>query len=212
MTPEEILKNICAGGRLQNDALHALYQTKGAAFKRYFAHKGVHPDALKDVLQDTIVKIFKNAESYHGHGGYGDSSASAWMQTIAFSCMQDHFKKANRKAVEQTPVETLDDSGEIASGMEQRDARKRAIEADLFKKTQSADTQATAECVAAGLEDFAAEYPDRYTVLMAQMDGERIESIANRRGRTTAATKEYLSQCRKKVTSFIAHCYPLLPA
>lgn len=204
MTPEEILKNICAGGRLQNDALHALYQTKAAAFKRKFSRDGVHPDALEDVLQDAIVKIFKNAASYHGQGGFGDSSASAWMHTIAFSCMQDHFKKANPIQQNENSYDDQPDPTKLETDSLQRN---RALD-----DAQSADTQATAECVAAGLEDFAAEYHDRYTVLMAQMDGERIESIANRIGRTTAATKEYLSQCRKKVTSFIAHCYPLLPA
>jgi DNA-directed RNA polymerase specialized sigma24 family protein len=204
MTQDEILKNICAGGRMQNEALHELYKTKAAAFKRYFSHKGVHPNALEDVLQDTIVKIFKSAESYHGQGGYGDSSASAWMQTIAFSCMQDHFKKTNSIQLNESSYEDQPDPTKLETDELQRD---RTLDA-----AESAATQSVNECIAAGLENFAAEHPDRYTVLMAQMDGERIESISNRIGRSVGATKEYLSQCRKKVTSFIAHCYPLLPA
>ena len=63
MTSEEILKHICASGRGQSQALKALYTAKAAGFKRWFVHKGVHPDAAEDVLQDTIVKIFKNAHA-----------------------------------------------------------------------------------------------------------------------------------------------------
>ncbi len=96
MTPEQIIKQISAGGKAQNEALKALYQTKAATFKRYFLHKGIHPNAVEDVLQDTIVKIFKNAGSYHGQGGFSDSSASAWMNTIASNCMHDQFDKVGR--------------------------------------------------------------------------------------------------------------------
>ena len=45
---------------------------------------------------------------------------------------------------------------------------------------------------------------------MLQMDGLSIEEIGLRIGRTMAATKEYLSQCKKKVQPFIAHCTELL--
>lgn len=204
MTPEEILKKISDGGRAQNEALSVLYQTKAAAFKRWFLHKGVHPGALEDVLQDTIVKIFKNAGSYHGQGGFSDSSASAWMHTIAFSCMQDHFEKSNRIKKGESSYDDLPDPSKIETDHMLQD---RAHEA-----AQSAATQAVNECIAAGLEDFAAEQSDRYDVLMAQLDGEDIASIGNRIGRTIAATKEYLSQCRKKLAPFIAHCTPLLPA
>jgi hypothetical protein len=43
------------------------------------------------------------------------------------------------------------------------------------------------------------------------MEGESIEEIGNRIGRTIAATKEYLSQCKKKLLPFISHCRELLP-
>lgn len=52
MTPEQILKQISAGGKAQNEALRALYETKAATFKRHFLHKGIHPSAVEDVLQD----------------------------------------------------------------------------------------------------------------------------------------------------------------
>jgi len=61
-------------------------------------------------------------------------------------------------------------------------------------------------CVSKGIEDFCAEYPDRALVLMMQMDGESIESIARRIARTGAATKEYISQCKIRLKPYVEHC------
>lgn len=199
MTLEELLKQIAAGGKQQNNALQVLYRLKAAEFKRHFLYKGVHPDAVEDVLQDTFVKIFKSAGSYHGKGGFSDYSAAAWLNEVRFTCMQDHFEKQNRFSKESTPF----DESEHQTELEATSAAAAA---------HSAATQSVNECIAAGLEDFAAEQPDRYNVLMAQLDGEDIASIGTRIGRTVAATKEYLSQCRKKLAPFIEHCTALLPA
>ena len=204
MTEEEILKQISAGGRAQEMALKALYSSKAAEFKRYFLHKGVLPDAVEDVLQDTIVNIFKYAKNYHGQGGFSDASANAWMRTIARNCMNDYFERINRIKKTQTFYDDLPDPRTMEASREMLQLRK-------IDAAHSTDTQSVNECIAAGLEDFAAEQPDRYQVLMMQMDGEDITSIGNRIGRTMAATKEYLSQCRKKVAPYIAHCQVLLP-
>lgn len=204
MTPEQILKQISAGGKAQNEALRALYQTKAATFKRHFLYKGVHPNAVEDVMQDTMVKIFKSASSYHGQGGFSDSSASAWMNTIAHNCMNDHFDKANRVNRNESSYDDQPDPSMIETD--------RSMQDRAYDSAQSAATQAVNECMAAGLENFATEFPDRHAVLMAQVDGEDIASIGNRIGRTVAATKEFLSQCRKKLTPFVAHCTQLLPA
>lgn len=199
MTEEEILKQICAGGRPQEAALRALYQAKAAEFKRHFVHKGVRPEAADDVLQDTIVKIFRNAAAYRGDGTFSSNSANAWMWTIARNCMNDHLGKSLGTG-----------KTEITVGDEYwADRMQTAPDADT---QDSAATQKVNQCIALGLEDFAAQEPDRARVLMMQLDGEDITSIGNRIGRTMAATKEYLSQCRKKVASYIAHCQVLLPA
>lgn len=199
MTLEEILKQIAGGGGKQNEALRALYRLKAAEFKRFFLFKGVHADAVEDVLQDIFVKIFKSAGAYHGKGGHSDFSAAAWLNEIRFTCMQDHFDKQNRYRNEATPYEETKHQQSLEAARSQEAA-------------ESKTTQAVNECIAVGLEDFAAEYPDRYDVLMAQLDGEDIASIGSRLGRTAAATKEYLSQCRKKLAPFIEHCKELLPA
>jgi DNA-directed RNA polymerase specialized sigma24 family protein len=108
MTEEEILSQICAGSRAQDLALKALYGSKAAEFKRYFVHKGVQPDAAEDVLQEVIVKIFKNAAAYRGSGGHSDNSANAWMWTVARNCMNDHLGKSLGGGKTETTREVFD--------------------------------------------------------------------------------------------------------
>lgn len=199
MSLEEILRNIVMGGRAQNEAVRALYQLKSAEFKRYFIHKGVSPSSVEDVLQETFIKIFKSISNYKGAGGHGDGSAAAWLHTIVFSCMQDHFEKVNRLKNESASYEEDEHLGQLEAIRSQEHKESKVV-------------QDVNECVAAGLEDFAAEHPDRYQVLMSQLDGEDISSIGRRIGRSVAATKEYLSQCRKKLAPYVEHCTELLPA
>jgi DNA-directed RNA polymerase specialized sigma24 family protein len=68
------------------------------------------------------------------------------------------------------------------------------------------------QCVEAGLGKFSNQEPERAYVLTLQMEGLSVADIGERIGRTVAATKEYLSQCKKKIQPFIAHCTEHLAA
>ena len=72
------------------------------------------------------------------------------------------------------------------------------------------NTESLDECVNSGLEVFGRREPERHLAITLQVDGHSIEEIGLRIGRTIAATKEYLSQCRKKLQPYIAHCTELL--
>ena len=66
------------------------------------------------------------------------------------------------------------------------------------------------ECVSKGIEEFSSREPERAEVLLMQIDGLPIKNIANHMKRTEAATKEYLSQCRKKLKPFLSVCFEIL--
>ena len=199
MSEEEMIIAIKSGGRQQELALQALYR-KTAEFRRHFIYKGVSVQGADDLIQETIVKIFRRASSYSGSGGFGDSSANAWMWTIAKNVMNDHLR--GKKADEVS----IDDE-------ELGDASRSALEVELANKNPYGMTGQTAQdCVSRGLEEFAAAHPDRHRALEMQLDGEDIASIGRRIGRTVAAAKEFLSQCKKKLAPFIEHCTELLQA
>ena len=62
------------------------------------------------------------------------------------------------------------------------------------------------ECVEDKMENFFETYPDHATALDHQMDGMDIKSIADIIGRSAIATKELLSQARKKIAPSIEEC------
>ena len=93
MNEEEIIQGICASGSKQSEALTHLYRYKGPEFKRYFKFKGVPESQCEDILQQVILKIFSNAESFKGGIGFSENSANAWMWAIARNCLNDFFNE-----------------------------------------------------------------------------------------------------------------------
>ena len=189
MHEEDIIKRICLGGKPRDAAVKALYQGQAQPMMNFFVHQGVSADEAKDVLQDSFVKIVRSAASFNGSG-----SAKAWIWQIARNCLLDHLDKRSRLA-----------GREVAVDAEQWKALEQRTAAPVCDVGLGVDG-----CVAAGLEVFGTAMPDRAHALSLQMDGLAIEAIGQRIGRSVAATKEYLSQCRKKIQPFIAHCAELL--
>ena len=86
-----------------------------------------------------------------------------------------------------------------------------SFEISLIKEKDTRETEiAIEECVSKGIEEFNSLFPDRAKVIMMQIDGMRIESIAKVINRTSDATKVYISECKKKLLPYITHCHSLM--
>ncbi len=192
VTEEDIIKLIRTGGKAMDAGVKALYQTTAQPMLRFFIYRGISSDEAKDVLQETVLKIVRSAESFTG-----DGTAKAWIRQVATNCLIDHQRKRGSLA-----------EHEIAVNDEQWARLEETTAAPVSGNTP----HAVDECVAAGLGKFSSREPERAHVLMLQMDGLSIDDIGQRIGRTVAATKEYLSQCKKKIQPYIAHCTELLAA
>jgi RNA polymerase sigma factor (sigma-70 family) len=201
MTEEEILKAINLSPSHQAVALEHLYR-KGAEFKRRFKYRGVPEDACDDLLQDVILRIFKSAKDYRGEGGFTDNSAAVWMNKIALNCMNDYFDKMGKSRIVNEG--TIDD----VAATHPDDLIKYEVNASIDQSERSNEI-AIEKCVADAIERFAEDQPDRAKALMMQMDGESIESIARRIGRTAGAAKQYLSQCKQKIKPYVEQCWHL---
>jgi RNA polymerase sigma-70 factor (ECF subfamily) len=191
VTEEEALRSIRAGGRALEAGVRAFYQEPGRAMMRFFVYRGVSCDEAKDILQETIVRIVRGAGGYSGQG-----AAKSWMWQVARNCLSDHLRKSQRIAQHEAVFddETWQRLQEVIPG-----------QADC-------PTDSTLEdCVAGGIGTWRAQMPDRAYALTLQMEGGSIEEIACRIGRTAAATRQYLSQCRQKLQPFVAHCREHLP-
>lgn len=192
MTEDDIIKLICTGGKAMDAGVKALYQSAAQPMLRFFVYKGVSGDDAKDVLQDTFVKIVRNVASFSG-----DGAAKAWIWQVARNCLTDHQRKQGSLASHETAV---------------NDDQWKSLEETTPDPSASTcgNVGKLDECVSLGLDQFNRTDPERAMVLMLQMDGFSIDEIGLRIGRTMAATKEYLSQCKKKIQPFIAHCTDLL--
>lgn len=194
MTEEDIIKLIRTGGKAMDAGVKALYDTAAQPMLRFFVYKGTAGDEAKDILQETFIKIIRSAVNFSGQG-----EAKAWIWQIARNCLIDHQRKQGSLANHETAV-----NDEQWESLEQTTPDPNAASCAAHGSVD--------ECVSAGLDKFNRVEPERALVLMLQMDGLSIEEIGHRIGRTMAATKEYLSQCRKKIQPFIAHCTELLAA
>ena len=61
-------------------------------------------------------------------------------------------------------------------------------------------------CIEEKFELFKEEMPDRHYVINLQKDGVPVEDISIRIGRSYAATKEFLSQSKKKLIPYFEEC------
>jgi len=192
MTEEEIINQIRIGGKARDAGVKALYQGFAQAMLRFFVYRGVSGDEAKDILQDTFIKIVRGASGFAREG-----TAKAWLWQIARNCLTDHLRK---RAILGEHEAVFDDE------------EWRGVEETTAGSVPQTNEASIDECVSAGLEAFGNKMPDRAYALMLQMDGMSIDDISRQIGRTVAATKEYLSQCRKKIQPFLARCTELLMA
>ena len=193
MTEEDILRGICAGGQAREAAVAALYRGHAQALLRFFVHQGLGPDDARDLLQDTVVKIVRGAAGFDGKG-----AARAWIWQVARHALLDCLERRGRQTAREAALSD-EQWGELA------DTTPLSASHDTAESLQQVD-----DCVAAGLAAFARDMPERAHALTLQMNGLAVAEIAERLGRSPGATKEFLSQCRKKIQPFIAHCMALL--
>lgn len=181
MTEEEIIRGISSPhAATQTKAIHALYHGIGRLMRRSFMARGTsHADAA-DILQDTVIRIFSYGASYSGEG-----TARGWMWRVARNCLVDHLR---RQGLHRDVVD-ID-----------------AVIDELAQPDAGASSEALADCVEGGVRAFGEEHPERQTALLLHIDGASIEEIAMKIGRTPGATREFLSQCRKKLAPFLTQC------
>ena len=202
MNEEEIIKAICSTASAQKKALEVLYTQKGNEFKRFYKFKGLTSEDASELMQEVIIKIFTNAKQYNGNGAYSENSANSWMWTIARNLLNDFLKdKIKYKSISQDSLDDIYFSNENIN-------KFKNAENQLIKEQEIRNKEIEIEkCVTNSLEEFQSIHPDRANVIIMQMDGCSIETIARSINRTTNATKVYISECKKKLMPFLNLCY-----
>ena len=190
MTDEEILKKLELGGKEQEKALSELYTKKAKEFGRFFMSRGLDHMSAEEVVQETILKIFKQVAAYRSEG-----SVNSWMWQIARNALTDFLRSRKREK-----AQNFDDDG-----------WKQAETNKSLQVTDEVDPRRAAEdCVTQGLLRFEEIDPDRAYAIKLVVEGVDGREIADRIGRTYTAARQYLTQCRQHLAPFIKDCLPLL--
>jgi RNA polymerase sigma-70 factor (ECF subfamily) len=188
MTDQDALDHIRRGGRDRVEGISHLYRAYARRFEGYFRKHRVTPQQAEELVQDVFESIVRHCDGFRG-----GTRVDAWMWAIVRNALVDHVRRQRPEtAMEPEDLEALVD--EVSS-----DAAALAGGSDLR------------DCVRDGLRRFAQAYPDRAEILTRiAVDGWSNEDVAIAIGRTAGATREYLSQCRKKVRPYLEPCWELL--
>ncbi len=185
----QLLRRIAEGGAARRAAVSELYRRFAGRFRRYFRGHRVSDETSEDLVQEVFIKVVRACGDFRG-----DARADTWLWVIARNTLMSHLRaRLPEMSMDDEQLEALADT---APGLQ----------------VEAAQTGAGVEgCVGEGIAHFSRAFPERGEVLALLVQREwSIELIADFLGRTPGATREYLSQCRKKLKPFVAHCLELL--
>lgn len=153
-------------------------------------------DAAKDLVQDTFIKVWQRCATFRG-----DSELLPWIKVILRHGAIERLRRRNL----EVPLE--DDqglTGEAALGivnlsLESHDTPERA-----------AEQRERAEAFSRGWAQFQKDDPLHASVMVWIVeDGLSNDDIAQLLERAPGATREFISQCRKRVRLYLTEWYAL---
>lgn len=186
-----IIENLRQGGPSRRAAVGQLYDIFSGRLRKYFYAKGASTAQAEDWLQEVFVRLLRPTAEFRG----AQTQLAAWIWTIARHIMIDARRQAQGRAFEDIDSETghelpADDRDDPVTGIQ---------------------STSLSDCVQQAYAAFSTAYPDRGNCLSLLVTDELTTAqIAQVIGRTEGATREYLSQCRKKLQPFLERCRWLL--
>lgn len=189
-----------SGGRQIEAWLRIVDREHGARFYREAATALRSWQAAEDVVQDAMVKVWQRCATFRGPG-----DPLAWIHSVVRHTLLDALRA-------RRPDEPLhSDDGELTAPAQAAVAALSA-EAWATPDRQLAEQQVEAvfrRCFAR----FEADHPDHATVLRwvveDGLDNRAVEALL---GRSPGATREFISQCRKKARPYLADWHALVGA
>jgi RNA polymerase sigma factor (sigma-70 family) len=192
-TDVSLLEALRSGdGRRMECVCRTLYAGVGRQIRQWFIAKGATPGQADDWIQDTFVKMLRSLDQFRG-----DSRFVAWLWMIARNVRIDALRSRGR----QPQIESLDDDPEDES-----QAPKPEVADPGPDPLESTARHQYLECLEQAFKAFAGDYPERAEVIQWVTEGRSVTDIAQLRGKSPGAMREDLSQTRKKLRTYSAHC------
>jgi RNA polymerase sigma-70 factor (ECF subfamily) len=153
-------------------------------------------EATRDLVQDTFIKVWRRCASYRG-----DSELLRWIRVILRHGALERLRQTTR----EVPME--DEKGLT------EDASRKLYELSMELNPTPEELARRAECevrFGSGWKRFQEEDPLHASVMTWIVeDGLSNEDIAQLLDRTPGATREFISQCRKRARHYLANWYAL---
>ena len=185
------------GARKMDAVLCSLYDD----YREALLHDGYvalgDQDLARDLLQDTLLKAWQNCATFRG-----ESQLFPWLRRIYRNSLVDLLR---RRRIE---VPLAADGAEIDPEIEQAWRGWRG-DVDGGPEGQLRSKQAE-QCFRHCAQRFANDHPLASTVVRwVAQDGLSLAEVAQLLGRSPGATREFVSQCRKKARVYFADWHAL---
>jgi RNA polymerase sigma factor (sigma-70 family) len=188
----DLLAMIASGGKTADHGLEALFKMYASRMRAYFKKHRFSDEDASDLIQETFIKVNRSAQQFKG-----DAKPSTWIWSIARNCMLDQIRSTK-------------DNVSIDEHELDIDAIMQAQGTSQSQAEISRDEDIT-DCVSRYFTIFAKDSPERASTLqLAVVEGWSMEELAEFLKRSPAATREYLSQCRKKLREYLLPCADLV--
>jgi len=153
-------------------------------------------DAARDLVQDTFIKVWQRCSTYHG-----DSELLPWIEAILRRGALDLFRRQGR----EVPLdEGQGMNAELIARVAELSQSEIATPDDDLRRAQLAD------CFQRCWAEFERAAPSHAAVISwIAADGLSHEEIATLLERSPGATREFISQCRKRARVHLAEWYAL---
>lgn len=167
----------------------------GALFRESLRGLRDHESA-RDLVQDTFIKVWLRCATFQG-----DSELLPWIKAILRHGLLDRL----RRSAGEVTLETGDDQAPEVQ------IRIAELSEDLIPRpdTEAARAQLN-DCFQRCWQRFEAASPSHALVIARIVeDGLTHEEIGELLGRTPGATREFISQCRKRARLHLSEWYEL---
>ncbi len=183
------------GGRALEQAIRTLDREHFAMLYRESRRTVRDAAAARDLVQETFIKVWQRCASFHGN-----SELLPWLRAILRHTMLDSFRRNDRAVSLDDAVLTAEIELKIV------ELSARAVPTPLDDAQARQQREVFQRCWAA----FERECPTHAAVIAwIGEDGLDNDEIAQLLGRTPGATREFISQCRKKARVYLAEWYQL---
>ncbi len=186
------------GGRQIEQWLRVVDREHGARFYREAATALRSWQAAEDVVQDAMVKVWQRCTTFQGTG-----DPLAWIHQVVRNTLLDALRQ--RRPTQE--LSTLSDDALPADlQAELAEISRRSVPGPDQRLSEAQREAVFRAC----FEAFAKAYPEHAMVLRWVVeDGLDHNEIQALLGRPPGATREFISQCRKKARPYFAPWYAL---